>query len=158
MIETVPALLFQDTPQSQYRSWFELTGLSFPGLGTAAAIVFTIFAYRLLRSWLDARERARAQNVRLLEEALKNPAVDRATLDRLTDRLAGSSRAPQPAASGPSRWLMVSLLAAGWVTLFVGLSFWISGDKDGLVGVYTGLALLTFPFAVQELDRRLAQH
>jgi hypothetical protein len=121
-------------------------------------ILFPIFVFVLLMMLIDQRSQARADNVRLLEEALKNPAIDRPTLETLTWQLTGHRPIRH---AGPSRWLAF-VLAIGWIALFTGLGVWVTGEmvqEDHLIagGVITaiiGFGFVTYPFALRELEAR----
>lgn len=123
-----------------------------------AYILVPIFAFVLVKRILDHRADARADNVRLLEEALKNPALDRATIEALTHQLTG--RRPLRGGGTPA-WLTF-VLSVGWIALFVGVGIAVYGGVDGdadatLGGVITALAgfgLVTWPFALRELEAR----
>ena len=65
-------------------------------------ILTPIFSFVLLKMMLEHRSKAREDNVRLLEEALKNPALDRATIESLAYQLTG---ARSPKASGSTTWV-----------------------------------------------------
>jgi hypothetical protein len=120
-------------------------------------ILVPIFAFVLMKMVLDQRAQARKDQVRLLEEALKNPAVDRTLLETLAFQLTGN----KPRQAGANR-LMASVLAIGWLALFTGLALWIGGvmgrERDlGVGGVITamvGFGLVTYPFALRELEAR----
>jgi len=125
-------------------------------------ILVPVFAYAALKVVLDHRANARAENLRLLEEALRNPALDRATIESLTHQLTGRRPLRSPGA-GPA---MTFVLSIGWVALFVGIGLLvISGwfhDQDfgigGIITAITGFGLVTWPFALRELEaRRQAQ-
>lgn len=121
-------------------------------------ILTPIFSFVLLKMMLEHRSKAREDNVRLLEEALKNPALDRATIESLAYQLTG---ARSPRTAGPSR-MMALLLAVGWVALFSGLGIWLIGEIIGqqgatAAGLFTsivGFGLVTYPFALRELEAR----
>lgn len=121
-------------------------------------ILIPIFVFVLLKMVIDHRAAARADNVRLLEEALKSPTVDRPTLESLTYQLTGH-RSPRQAT--PSRFLAV-LLGLGWLALFTGVGVWIGGSMTGLEGMQLGGVLtavigfgfVTYPFALRELEAR----
>jgi hypothetical protein len=121
-------------------------------------ILIPIFVFVLLKMVLDHRAAARADNVRLLEEALKSPSVDRATLESLTYQLTGH-HAPRHAAPGR---LPAVVLAIGWLAMFVGIGLWIAAslehDGDLLVGgiitAVIGFGFVTYPFALRELEAR----
>jgi hypothetical protein len=121
-------------------------------------ILTPIFSFVLLKMMLENRSKAREDNVRLLEEALKNPALDRATIESLAYQLTG---ARSPRSAGPSR-MMAMLLAVGWIALFSGLGVWLIGElisqqgavAGGLLTSIVGFGLVTYPFALRELEAR----
>jgi hypothetical protein len=120
-------------------------------------VLITIFAYALIKSWMDGRAKAQSEKVRLLEEALKNPAVDRATVERLADRLAGGAAAGRGGLGGFSRLLF----SCGWLAFLGGLALRLfppDRDPDWKMGAtwiaVLGFALLTYPFAIRELEQR----
>lgn len=123
-----------------------------------AAILTPIFLFVLIKLWLEHRAQARADSVRLLEEALKSPQVDRQILENLTWQLTGNRPIRE---RGPSRSLAF-VLAIGWMALFVGIGMWITGSLVGdqsllVVGILTaviGFGLVTYPFALRELEAR----
>lgn len=122
-------------------------------------ILTPIFSFVLLKMMLDHRSNARADNVRLLEEALKNPALDRATIESLTFQLTGAR--PPHRTPGPSRWLAF-LLAIGWIALFTGIGIAAIGGitncdeaiAGGAVTGIIGFGFVTYPFALRELEAR----
>jgi len=123
-----------------------------------ATILVPILAFVIVKMVLEQRAKDRADNVRLLEEALKNPALDRATIESLTFQLTGH----RAARGGGSTPLMAVLLAIGWVALFTGIGVfgigWILHDRDATAGgvatAVIGFGLVTYPFALRELDAR----
>ncbi|MCB9878744.1 MAG: hypothetical protein H6835_14200 [Planctomycetes bacterium] len=125
-------------------------------------VLVVIFTAALLNTWMKHRAEARQERVRLLEEALKNPSLDRATIESLAFQLTGA-RSPrqQP---GRSR-LMAVILGVGWFSLFVGVVLAILGktthESDmvagGVITAVAGFALMTYPFALRELESRRAE-
>lgn len=121
-------------------------------------ILIPIFAFVLAKGFLEHRAAARKDHVRLLEEALKNPALDRATIESLAFQLTGA-RAPRH--QGPSR-LLAFTLAIGWLALFTGAGIWLIGrllDEDaasaaGVMIAVIGFGIVTYPFALRELEAR----
>ncbi|MBM4060937.1 MAG: hypothetical protein FJ265_07550 [Planctomycetes bacterium] len=121
-------------------------------------ILIPIFLFVLGKMVLEHRDKARTDNVRLLEEALKNPALDRATIESLAWQLTG---ARPPRAGGPGRFLAF-LLAIGWIALFTGLGVWVIGEivnepaanAAGVLVAVIGFGLVTYPFALRELEAR----
>jgi hypothetical protein len=124
----------------------------------AFLVLSVIFGFILLKMFIDQRANARREHVRLLEEALKNPALDRGTVESLTYQLTGHRPLRHP---GPSRFLS-TVLAFGWIALFTGLGLWIIGattrDDDiaggGIITGLVGFGLVTYPFALRELEAR----
>lgn len=124
-------------------------------------ILVPIFVFVLLKIVLDQRAAARSDHLRLLEEALKNPAVDRATLENLTWQLTGNRPVREP--QGPGKFLAF-LLAIGWLALFLGIGLWVTGEMTRLTelrvaGIITGIlgfGFVTYPFALRELEARKA--
>ena len=125
-------------------------------------VLITIFIFAIVKAWMDARIEAANQRVRLLEEALKNPAVDRAMIETLTYQLTGGRKPRQGA--GVQR-LMAAVLAVGWVGLFTGIGIWVFGEMTNSSDAYAGgiittiasFGLVTYPFALRELEIRRAQ-
>lgn len=123
------------------------------------SLVALVFLYQLSKSHLDQRSKERQQRVEALEQALANPSIDRATLQQLAQQLTGA-KAPTP----PSRIGYAWLLGIGWLTLFTGIGVWILGgmtrDSEssaaGILVVLIGFALVTYPFALRELESRRA--
>ena len=120
-------------------------------------VLITIFAYALIKSWMDGRATAQSEKVRLLEEALKNPSVDRATVERLADRLTSGAAAGRGGLGGFSRLLF----SCGWLSFLGGLALRLfppDRDPDWKMGAtwvaVLGFALLTYPFAIREVEQR----
>ena len=117
-----------------------------------------IFAFVLLRGWLDQRAKERLERIRVLEAAIRNPAVDRATVHQIAEQL--TSQKPISAARG-----MAIVLAIGWVTLFVGGGMMLADYLDLIPGIregsaivaLIGFAVVTYPFALRELELRRSQ-
>lgn len=124
-------------------------------------VLITIFVYALIKSWMDGRAKAQSDKVQLLEEALKNPAIDRATIEKLAFQLTGA----KPPNKGASSALMAVVLAVGWITLFAGGGVWVFGEMThehdavagGVVAAIIGFGLVTYPFALRELEARRAE-
>lgn len=121
-------------------------------------ILIPIFAFVLIKMALDQRATARSQNVKLLEEALKSPQVDRPTLEALTYQLTGKRNARPPGTHG----FMAFLLAIGWIALFTGIALVVVSSlvhaeelliAGTIVGI-VGFAFVTYPFALRELEAR----
>ncbi|MGE3171582.1 MAG: hypothetical protein AB7O97_03085 [Planctomycetota bacterium] len=124
-----------------------------------AAILSSIFSFALIKGMLDHRAKERTERMKLLEQALANPAVDRATLQSLAHQLTGV----KPKSNEPGRGRgMAWLLALGWLTLFSGLGVWVLGEMiassdvsaSGVLTSLVGFGLVTYPFALRELESR----
>lgn len=123
-----------------------------------AVILVPIFVFVLLKMALEHRAQARSENVRLLEEALKSPQVDRQTLESLTFQLTGKRGIRD---RGPGRALAF-VLGIGWMAMFVGIGLWITGSMarqeemlvGGIITALIGFGLVTYPFALRELEAR----
>lgn len=117
--------------------------------------LIAIFVYSKSQAELKAKERARRLD--MLEQALSNPNLDRATVQALAQQLTGA-KSPKDARAGGLAWL----LAIGWLTLFSGLGVWVLGllqaDRPvysaGLLVALIGFGLITYPFALRELESR----
>lgn len=126
-----------------------------------AMILGVIFGYALLKGRLDQRTKERTDRLRLLEQALKNPNVDRETITALAQQI---TQQKQPKSQAPARRGrgMAMLLALGWLTLFSGLGVWVLGamvaGRDaaaaGVLVSLIGFGLVTYPFALRELEAR----
>jgi hypothetical protein len=122
-----------------------------------AAILVPIFLFVLARSIIDQRDKARRDRLRVLEEALRNPAIDRNTVTTLAHQLTGA----RPPGVRAARAQAV-LLAFGWLTLFAGLGVWVLGEMvdsnrscaAGVLVSLIGFGLVTYPFALRELEAR----
>ena len=120
-------------------------------------IVFVVFAFKLVQRWMDGRQKAESEKIRLLEEALNNPSVDRATVEQLADRLTGRSADARGGLGGFSRLIF----SCGWLAFLGGLALWLfppDRDPDWKTGAIwlavLGFALLTYPFAIREVEQR----
>lgn len=124
-----------------------------------ASILAVVFGFVLAKLVLEQRAAARRDNLRLLEEALKNPALDRASLENLSWQLTG--KRPMRASQAGAKFLSM-VLAVGWLALFVGIGVWIAGEMvhenelrvGGILVAICGFGLVTYPFALRELEAR----
>jgi hypothetical protein len=122
-----------------------------------AYILVPIFLFVLIRGLVEQRAKERQARLQLLEQALKNPAIDRATITSLAQQLTGA----RPPSAKPARGL-AWLLALGWLTLFSGLGVWVLGimlgnegvQASGLLVSLIGFGFVTYPFALRELEAR----
>lgn len=122
-----------------------------------AFILAPIFLFVLASTALSNRQKERNNRLHLLEQAMANPNLDRATLTALAQQLTGAKPPGERARRG-----MAVLLAIGWVTLFSGLGVLAmgmilhSGDASsgGILTSLIGFGLVTYPFALRELESR----
>lgn len=130
-----------------------------------AFILFVVFTFVLVKMVLEQRATARRDNLRVLEEALKNPAIDRATLENLTYQLTGRRSSRSHEGDSWLARLQPWILALGWGCLFCGVAIWVVGemihrDEAIVIGVVTGVlgfGFITYPFALRELEARRQQ-
>jgi len=124
-----------------------------------SVILIPILIFVLLRGILDQRSRAHAERLAVLAEALKSGA-DRAAVEALAYQLTGR-RPAAPVVPAGSR-LQALLLALGWLTMFAGAGLWVlsqllNSPEAGAAGALTalvGFGLVTYPFALRELEAR----
>ena len=125
-----------------------------------AIILVPIFVFVLFRSAMESRQKDRAEKLRVLEEAIKTPGIDRATINSLAHQLTGKKPPRTPGESG--RRAMAWVLALGWLTLFAGLGVVVLGEMiscseasaAGLLTALVGFGIVTYPFALRELESR----
>lgn len=126
-----------------------------------AVILVVIFVFVLLKNLLEQRAKGRRERAHLLELALQQPHLDRATLDDLTWRLTGRRNKAADAQASGRRWRSL-ILAAGWFTLFAGGAICVLGSiagtrhmlATGVAVAILGFAVTTYPFALRELEAR----
>ena len=124
-----------------------------------ASILAVVFSFVLTKLVLEQRAAARRDNLRLLEEALRNPSLDRASLENLSWQLTG--KRPMRASQAGAKFLSM-VLAVGWLALFAGIGVWIVGEMlqkneavvAGILISICGFGLVTYPFALRELEAR----
>lgn len=126
-----------------------------------AYILAVVFAFALVKRVLEDRARARSDRVALLEQALKQPHVDRETIDGLAYQLTGkSARGRREDVIG--RRARALVLAIGWFTMFGGGAALVAGKythsidavQVGIILLVCGFAVTTYPFALRELEAR----
>src|SRR5688572_3427483 len=126
-----------------------------------AYILALIFAFTLVKRVLEDRAKAQSDRAQVLEQALKQPHLDRETIDGLAYQLTGkSARGRREDVIG--RRVRALVLAVGWFTMFGGAAAWIAGeatrDRDavqvGIILLVCGFAVTTYPFALRELEAR----
>ena len=124
----------------------------------AISIVALSLVYAGLKAWMDSKDKARSDNLRLLEQSLHNPSIDRAMIETLVNQMNGG------VSNGTSR-MMRFLLGVGWLALFIGIGITVSGVisdvgdviSGGVITSIIGFGLVTYPFALRELEARRAQ-
>ena len=122
-------------------------------------ILAVVFGFALIRTGIEHKTKEREQKLQALQQALQNPSLDRATITALTHQLAGTKPPKEPRGAGRA---MAWLLALGWLTLFSGLGIWVLGEitvcsdvsAAGLLVSLIGFGLVTYPFALRELESR----
>ncbi len=124
-------------------------------------ILGSIFAFVLLKGWLEQRTRIHGERARLMQTALEQQHLDRTVLEQLAWQLTGR----RPAAERSERWARrgrALLLGIGWLSLFGGAACWIVGEMTntfdatmtGIILVFGGFAFTTFPLALREMEIR----
>ncbi len=124
------------------------------------SLMVLIFLFQLGKTQMEQRSKEREQRLQALEKALANPSIDRVTLQQLAQQLTGA-KAPRAASNTGLAWL----LAIGWLTLFVGAGVWaigyMLGEDAALAGgvlvMLIGFGLVTYPFALREMESRRSQ-
>lgn len=138
-------------------------------MDSIAFLLMVIFGYSIAQAALKSADRRRADTVRLLEEALRNPQVDRQTVDNLARQLSGKP-AGQPARAAGLGFAGHAFVAVGWFGLFLGVVCLICSNfavvdgveqelvMGGWVVIIFSFACLTYPFAVREARARVARN
>jgi hypothetical protein len=127
---------------------------------TILSILVLVFLFQLGKAQMEQRSKERERQLQALEKALANPSIDRATLQQLAQQLTGA-KAPMQRGGVGLAWL----LALGWLTLFTGAGIWMYGtlspsepdlDAAGVLVMVIGFGLVTYPFALREMESRRA--
>jgi hypothetical protein len=124
------------------------------------SLIVLIGLFQLGKAKVEQQAKEREQRLQALEKALANPSIDRATLQQLAQQLTGA-KAPKASSSTGLAWL----LAIGWITLFTGAGVWslgyMLGEDDALAGgvvvMLIGFGLVTYPFALRDMESRRSQ-
>lgn len=125
-------------------------------------IIVAGMAFALIGGAMDQRKKATAERTRLLEEAIRNNS-SREVVEALTWHVTGNKpEVPKPAAKNGAG--MAILLAIGWLTLFAGIGVSVLGGMvscedtigAGVLVSIIGFGLVTYPFALRELEARRA--
>ena len=136
-----------------------------------ALVLLVIFGYSIAQSAMRSADKRRADTVRLLEEALRNPQVDRQTVDQLARQLTGNrvgSDGGQPVVNPGLGFVGHMFLAIGWFGLFVAVGLLIGSNYGvgveqelllaGWIVALVSFGCLTYPFAVREARARVVRN
>ena len=136
-----------------------------------ALVLLVIFGSSIVQTAMRTAEKRRADTVRLLEEALRNPQVDRKVIDDLARQLTGNrvgSDGGQPVVNPGLGFVGHMFLAIGWFGLFVavglliGSNYGVGVEQDmllaGWIVALVSFGCLTYPFAVREARARVVRN
>ena len=140
-----------------------------------ALVLLVIFGSSIAQTAMRTAEKRRADTVRLLEEALRNPQVDRKVIDDLARQLTGNrvgSDGGQPVVNPGLGFVGHLFLAIGWFGLFVAVGLLIGSnyvvnygvgfEQDmllaGWIVALVSFGCLTYPFAVREARARVVRN
>jgi hypothetical protein len=119
--------------------------------------------------WMGNRHKLREHRLKIIQQALDHATLDDATRRTLIESLGAEHRSEWMRGLGQHLGFLARnlLFIGGWITMFVGgailayCTFAHDPFGDGLqIGAITsavGFALVTFPFAIRELDRGKAR-
>jgi hypothetical protein len=121
------------------------------------SLIAFIYLFQMGKSQMETKAKERAQRMEMLEKALANPNLDRATVQLLAQQLTGA-KSPKGGRGNGLAWL----LALGWLALFSGIGIYVLGiiqrhsesQSAGLLVALIGFGLITYPFALRELESR----
>jgi hypothetical protein len=125
----------------------------------SASIIWPLVVLGIVYLSLNERTRRREKELEAIHTALRqlgeSPNPDKEAIARLTRHITGENAGVR---QGSGR----HLLAIGWITMFsgIGAMFFGEGVGDsevtygGLVAAIVGLALVTYPFALREMESR----
>jgi hypothetical protein len=136
-----------------------------------ALVLLVIFGSSIAQTAMRTAEKRRADTVRLLEEALRNPQVDRKVIDDLARQLTGNrvgSDGGQPVVNPGLGFVGHLFLAIGWFGLFVAVGLLIGSNYGvgveqelllaGWIVALVSFGCLTYPFAVREARARVVRN
>jgi hypothetical protein len=136
-----------------------------------ALVLLVIFGSSIVQTAMRTAEKRRADTVRLLEEALRNPQVDRKVIDDLARQLTGNrvgSDGGQPVVNPGLGFVGHLFLAIGWFGLFVAVGLLIGSNYGvgveqelllaGWIVALVSFGCLTYPFAVREARARVVRN
>lgn len=136
-----------------------------------ALVLLVIFGSSIVQTAMRTAEKRRADTVRLLEEALRNPQVDRKVIDDLARQLTGNrvgSDGGQPVVNPGLGFVGHMFLAIGWFGLFVAVGLLIGSNYGvgveqelllaGWIVALVSFGCLTYPFAVREARARVVRN
>ena len=135
-----------------------------------ALVLLVIFGSSIVQTAMRTAEKRRADTVRLLEEALRNPQVDRKVIDDLARQLTGNrvgSDGGQPVVNPGLGFVGHLFLAIGWFGLFVAVGLLIGSNYGvgveqelllaGWIVALVSFGCLTYPFALREARARVGR-
>ncbi len=129
-------------------------------------VVLCVLAFKGVLAWRKAGMEERMQRWRVLEEALRNPATDPATRERLL--VAAEGRGKHTLLGVWLDWLAANLVprrvfgASAWLLmigggLMIGFARYHRDGEAGIAMLVFGFGILTLPHVVRELDQRAAR-
>lgn len=120
-------------------------------------------------SWIDRKGKERREQLRVIEEELKNPSLTAPQRDALHDQLLGDEARKEKArqqqiregSSNVGSQAARVAFAFGWLGLFTAGGLAIAGEMNrddefwtaGFIVGCCSLALITLPIAIREFDR-----
>lgn len=135
-------------------------------LAFAFMVIVSVLAFKGVMAWRKAGMAERMQRWRVLEEALRNPATDAATRERLL--VAAEAKTKHRLLGVWLEWLAANLVprrvfgSVAWLMmigggLVVSFSHYHRDAEAGIVMLVLGFGILTLPHVVRELDQRAAR-
>lgn len=119
-------------------------------------VIAMVLGAALIGSAISAIAKHRGQSLSLLEEALRSQTLDAQTKQLITRALVRQPLLTRLWGGGKL------LLAVGWVAMFMGIGFLISGERDMVEAAFPlgfiGFAMVSLPFALRELEGRKHAH
>ena len=135
-------------------------------LAFAFMVIVSVLAFKGVMAWRNAGMAERMQRWKVLEEAMRNPATDAATRERLL--LAAEGKTKHRLLGVWLDWLAANLVprrvfgSIAWLLmigggLVIGFSRYHRDAEAGIVMLVFGFGILTLPHVVRELDQRAAR-
>jgi hypothetical protein len=136
----------------------------------AFGILPIVGIFTLAAMWLRRGEKDEKARLDLLREALRHPGIDELTRAQLVRALAADDGRPRLSMLLKSGKLLTvarhALFVIGWPLLLIGGAGWVMTEMRGgtwystepwFFSAITGLALVSLPLALRELDGRTAR-